>query len=282
MRIGMIKTVVEDHFQADGGPALGDLGQIGPGRRRLDDFRHLHAFHHFHGQHALGRQFGMGMRECGPWDCRENRGRTAANSAARGRNPIPCALPAEIPPPPPGDGNSDTRGPFRPVGPTRPGSPCPRPPFFQCPCAELLPPPFRPNAVGPDAPARSMPRPWRQPRTRQKVLPAAASIPLRSILRTASGGSAGALAWSCCNSSLSATPARSGRVLSSWPSLINVGPNSERANRSRVSQRCRAIEVPPGALSKSLVNSGPSRLIHEASSYLLSTASISYQRFRWR
>ena len=39
---------------------------------------------------------------------------------------------------------------------------------------------------------------------------------------------------------------------------------------------------PARAFSKSLAKSGPSRPIQAASSYLLSTARISYQRFRWR
>ena len=71
--------------------------------------------------------------------------------------------------------------------------------------------------------------------------------------------------------SASSTPTRSGRVLRSWPSLMNVGPSSARASRRRVSQGCRAMAVPPRALSKSLAKSGPSRPIQSASPYLLST-----------
>ena len=100
--------------------------------------------------------------------------------------------------------------------------------------------------------------------------------------RTTWGGSAGTLAWSCWNSSASRTPTRSGRVLSIWPNLMNVGPSSARAIRRRVSQGSRAMAAPPRAFNRSLAKSGPSRPIHAASSYLLSTARISYQRPKWR
>ncbi len=88
--------------------------------------------------------------------------------------------------------------------------------------------------------------------------------------------------WSCWNSSASLTPTRSGRVLRIWPSLMKVGPSSARASRRRVSQGCRAMAIPPRAFSKSLAKSGPSRPIHAANPYLLSTDRISYQRPRWR
>ena len=71
-------------------------------------------------------------------------------------------------------------------------------------------------------------------------------------------------------------------MLRIWPSLMNVGPSSASASRSRVSHGSRAMAAPPRAFKRSLAKSGPSRPIHAASSYLLKTVQISAQRPRWR
>jgi len=100
--------------------------------------------------------------------------------------------------------------------------------------------------------------------------------------RTASGGVAGTSSWRCCNSAANSVPTRSGRVLSSCPSLMNAGPSSVKASRIRVGQVCRAMATPSRSLIKSLANSGPKRLIQSASPKRLKTARISLQRARCR
>ncbi len=57
--------------------------------------------------------------------------------------------------------------------------------------------------------------------------------------RTVAGSSAGTSSRNCVNSSANGTPTRSGRVLSSCPNLMNVGPRSVSARRIRFSGVCK-------------------------------------------
>ena len=96
------------------------------------------------------------------------------------------------------------------------------------------------------------------------------------------GGSAGVQACSCFSSFARSRPTTSGRVLSSCPSLMNVGPSSVSVRRMRASRVKRAIASPSRELSRSLMNSIFVGASQSARPYLLSTARISVQRLTLR
>ena len=77
-------------------------------------------------------------------------------------------------------------------------------------------------------------------------------------------------------------PTTSGRVLRSWPSLMNVGPSSVSVRRMRASRVSRAMTSPSRELRRSLTNSMFVWASQSARPYLLRTARISVQRLTLR
>ena len=109
-------------------------------------------------------------------------------------------------------------------------------------------------------------------------LPNSASI----VARTTSGGSAGASVCRCANSRAISGPIRSGRVLSTWPSLMKVVPSSVNARRTRSSILRSGIFWPSTLRIRSWTQEKFRPLTQSAKPYFASTPMISPTRWALR